>query len=84
MLNPNLFWFGDLTKKVKQKDIKNCIATDITDWAKEDLALLNNERYLEILAYSEGKYGCNGILFRDTKTGGVYKAYTRYHYIRSK
>ena len=87
MINTNLFWLSDSNMKgikVTQRFIKNYIATDITDWAKEDLALLNNARDFEILAYSDGKYGCNGLLFKDTGSDEIYKVYTRYHYIRSK
>ena len=63
--------------RITQKEIREFPATDITNWISEDVVTLVRTQPLQEIAYSSGKYGCNGCLVLDKATGEFFKVVNR-------
>lgn len=60
------------TRKEIRKAVENG-ATNVTYYTLEDYnKLVKKEGVLDYIAYSEGRYGVNGAMFRGRKTGKFY------------
>ena len=63
--------------EVKQKELRNMLyhkyCEDITHGNDADYQrIMNEEAWLDIIAYSKGVYGRNGVLYRGHNTGKLY------------
>ena len=63
--------------EVKQKELRNMVGEpfveDITHATQEDYdRIMQTERWLDMIAYSCGVYGRNGVLYRGHETGKLY------------
>ena len=63
--------------EVKQKELKNMVGKtfceDITYGTEEDYQrIMNEESWLDTIAYSTGIYGRSGTLYRGHNTGKLY------------
>lgn len=63
--------------EVKQKELRNMVhlpyCEDITHGTESDYKrIMNEEEWLDTIAYSTGIYGRSGTLYRGHKTGKLY------------